>query len=106
VNPLFVVRAFLNGADGVLVSGCHPGDCHYTAGNFYARRRLEVLRELLDVMGIQPERFHYTWVSASEGQKWKQVVSDFTARIHELGPATSFSSCAAVAVETGMKTAI
>lgn len=101
VNPLFVVRAFLNGADGVLVSGCHPGDCHYTAGNYYARRRLEVLRELLDVMGINPERFHYTWVSASEGQKWKQVVSDLTARIHDLGPAASFSRCPAVTSGAG-----
>ncbi len=87
VDPLFVVRALLNGADGVLVSGCHPRDCHYSAGNFYARRRLEVLKEFLPVLGIDGNRFEYTWVSASEGQKWRDVVTIFTNRIHALGPA-------------------
>ena len=87
VNPLFVLKALMNGADGVLVSGCHPRDCHYSAGNFYARRRLEMLKQFLPVIGIDPRRFEYTWVSASEGQRWKEVVSNFTARIHELGEA-------------------
>ena len=87
VDPLFVLRALLNGADGVLVSGCHPRDCHYAAGNFYARRRLEVLKQFLPVLGIDGDRFAYTWVSASEGQKWQQVVTKFTEQIHKLGPA-------------------
>jgi len=87
VNPLFVLKALINGADGVLVSGCHPRDCHYSAGNYYARRRLEMLKQFLPVIGINPDRFEYTWVSASEGQRWKDVVTNFTNRIHALGPA-------------------
>ena len=87
IDPLFIVKALLNGADGVLVSGCHPRDCHYAAGNFYARRRLEVLKQFLPVLGIDERRFEYTWVSASEGQRWQQVVTVFTDRIHKLGPA-------------------
>ena len=90
IDPLFIVKALLNGADGVLVSGCHPRDCHYSAGNFYARRRLEVLKQCLPVLGIDDRRFEYTWVSASEGQRWQHVVTTFTNRIHELGPAPRF----------------
>ena len=73
IDPLFIVRALLNGADGVLVSGCHPRDCHYSAGNYYARRRLEVLKQFLPVLGIDERRFEYTWVSApkaSAGSMW------------------------------------
>ena len=91
VNPLFVLKALMNGADGVLVSGCHPRDCHYSAGNFYARRRLEILKEFLPIVGIDPARFEYTWVSASEGQRWKEVVTSFTERIHRLGPAPKWA---------------
>lgn len=87
VDPLFVAKAFANGADGVLVSGCHPRDCHYSDGNFYARRRLEMLKRFLPFIGIDEKRFHYTWISASEGQRWQKTVTDFTRRIHELGPA-------------------
>ncbi len=87
IDPLFILRALFNGADGVLVSGCHPNDCHYSEGNFYARRRLEVLKQFLPVLGIDDRRFEYTWVSASEGQRWKEVVTTFTERIHALGPA-------------------
>lgn len=90
VNPLFVLKALIEGADGVLVSGCHPKDCHYTSGNFYARRRLESLKEFIGIIGIDPRRFSYTWVSASEGQRWKEVVTKFTEEIHKLGPATKF----------------
>ena len=90
VNPLFPLKALLAGADGVLVSGCHPRDCHYSEGNFYARRRLELLKEFLPIVGIDPARFEYTWVSASEGQRWQQVVTAFTDRIHKLGPAPRF----------------
>ncbi|EFI34977.1 methyl-viologen-reducing hydrogenase delta subunit [Desulfonatronospira thiodismutans ASO3-1] len=92
INPLFIARALLNGADGVLVSGCHPRDCHYAEGNFYARRRLEMFQRLLSTMGIEPRRFEYTWVSASEGQRWQTVVTKFTEQIHELGPAPRFGA--------------
>jgi F420-non-reducing hydrogenase iron-sulfur subunit len=85
IDPLFIVKAFLGGADGVLVSGCHPRDCHYSSGNFYARRRLEVLKGMLPVLGIEAGRFEYTWVSASEGQRWQHVVTSFTEQIHALG---------------------
>ncbi|OIQ50509.1 Methyl-viologen-reducing hydrogenase, delta subunit [Pseudodesulfovibrio hydrargyri] len=87
IDPLFVLKSLVNGADGVLVSGCHPRDCHYSEGNFYARRRLEMLKRFLPILGIDERRFEYTWVSASEGQKWKTVVQTFTEHIHELGPA-------------------
>lgn len=86
MDPLFALKAFLGGVDGVLVSGCHPNDCHYAEGNFYARRRLEVLTRFLPVLGIDPKRFHYTWVSASEGARWQQVVTKFTEQVHEMGP--------------------
>ncbi|MDO5673569.1 MAG: hydrogenase iron-sulfur subunit [bacterium] len=95
IDPLFVARALLNGADGVLVSGCHPRDCHYAEGNFYARRRLEMLKRFLPITGIDERRFEYTWVSASEGQRWQHVVTEFTRRIHELGPAPSFNPSSA-----------
>ncbi len=90
VNPLFILKALMEGADGVLVSGCHPKDCHYTSGNFYARRRLETLKEFIGILGIDPRRFTYTWVSASEGQRWKEVVTKFTEEIHEIGAAKKF----------------
>ncbi len=87
IDPLFILRALINGADGVLVSGCHPGDCHYVEGNFHARRRLETLKRILPISGIDPERFKYTWVSASESGRWQETVREFTAKIHALGPA-------------------
>lgn len=90
-NPLFIAKALLNGADGVLVSGCHPRDCHYAEGNFYARRRLEVFKRLLPTLGIDPRRFEYTWVSASEGPRWQKVVREFTEQIHALGPNKYFA---------------
>ncbi len=84
VNPLFILKAFNLGADGVLVSGCHPNDCHYSEGNFYARRRLEFIKEFLPFMGIDKDRFAYQWVSASEGQKWQNVVINFVKRIEDI----------------------
>ncbi|GFH63212.1 MAG: NAD(P)H dehydrogenase subunit CD [Candidatus Desulfovibrio kirbyi] len=92
VDPIFIVKALLNGADGVLVSGCHPRDCHYSAGNFYARRRLEVLKQFLPVLGIDEARFEYTWVGASEAQLWQHVVTTFTNRVHALGKAPRFDA--------------
>ena len=94
IDPLFIVKSFFSGADGVLVSGCHPRDCHYAEGNFYARRRLEVLSRFLPTLGIHPDRFAYTWVSASEGQRWQKVVTKFTEQIHDLGPMTGLCGTA------------
>lgn len=86
VDPLFVMKAFERGADGVIVSGCHPGDCHYSTGNYYARRRFAIFRELLDFMGVDSRRLTMSWVSASQGGKWRDVVSETVARVKELGP--------------------
>ncbi|MBU4526680.1 MAG: hydrogenase iron-sulfur subunit [Desulfomicrobium sp.] len=106
IDPLFIVRSLMNGADGVLVSGCHPRDCHYAEGNFYARRRLEMLKRFLPITGIDARRFEYTWVSASEGQRWQHVVTEFTRRVHEFGPAPTFNPASeadwnALAVQAG-----
>ena len=86
VDPLLIVKSFQLGADGVLVAGCHPGDCHYTEGNFYARRRFAILRPFLDYLGIEKDRFWVEWVSASEGKRWSQVVASFTEELRKLGP--------------------
>ena len=86
VDPLLIVKSFQQGADGVLVAGCHPGDCHYTDGNYYARRRFALLRFFLDYIGIERERFRLEWVSASEGKRFSQVVSSFTNELLKLGP--------------------
>jgi coenzyme F420-reducing hydrogenase delta subunit len=86
ISPLFIIKAFERGADGVIVSGCHPGDCHYSTGNYYARRRFAVFGELLDFLGIDAGRVTFSWVSASEGTKWQQVVNDTAARVKALGP--------------------
>ena len=86
VDPTFIVKAFAMGADGVLVSGCHPGDCHYLEGNYKTMRRIPLLQMLLEQFGIEKERLRLTFVSASEGELWKQVVDDFTETIRNLGP--------------------
>ena len=90
VDPMFVLKSFERGADMVLVSGCHPGDCHYATGNYHARRKLPVFRELLSFMGIDPRRFKMSWVSAAEGAKWSSVVSEITEEAYQLGPFESF----------------
>ena len=95
IDPLFIIKAFERGADGVIVSGCHPADCHYTAGNYHARRRFAVAREIFDFMGIDPRRITPPWVSASEGGKWAEVVNDTTARVREIGPFTAYREMAA-----------
>ncbi len=87
VNPMFVSRALVEGADGVLISGCHPGECHYEKGNIIAKRRFELMHELLDFMGLDPGRFQVSWVSASEGVKFQDVVTRFVDQVKELGPA-------------------
>jgi coenzyme F420-reducing hydrogenase delta subunit len=86
VDPLLVVKSFQQGADGVLVAGCHPGDCHYSEGNYYARRRFGLLRPLLDFVGVEQERLRLEWVSSTEGKKFSQVVSSFQEELERLGP--------------------
>lgn len=87
VNPLHIVAALRQGADGVLVSGCHPGDCHYLAGNMYARRRFALLQRYLTYLGIEPGRVQFSWVSASEGGRFAEVVTRVTETVRALGPA-------------------
>ena len=84
-----IVKAFEIGADSVLVSGCHPGDCHYTSGNYHARRRWILFRELLQALGFDMERIHFTWISAAEGHKWQEVVKEITEKTRQMGPYTS-----------------
>jgi len=86
VSPSFVLKAFQMGADGVLITGCHPGDCHYIAGNLKCEKTMETTRKLIDVLGIGEERLRLEWVSASEGSKFADVVTDFTNHIRGLGP--------------------
>ncbi|MBI4862117.1 MAG: hydrogenase iron-sulfur subunit [Candidatus Riflebacteria bacterium] len=86
IDVTFVLKAFLEGADGVLVSGCHPGDCHYTAGNFRARRRWILFRDLLDTLGFDLRRFECAWISAAEGQKFARTIDTFTRSLDALGP--------------------
>ena len=90
VNPLFVAQVLRTGADGVLISGCHPGECHYMKGNFLARRRFLIMRNLLEFTGIDPQRIRMSWVSASEGKKFADVITEVTAEIKKLGPLESF----------------
>ena len=87
VNPLFILRALQNGADGVLVSGCHPGDCHYLSGNYAARRRFSVFSRLLEYVGIEEGRVHFSWVSAAEAGRFADVITEVTEEVRKLGPA-------------------
>ena len=86
VDPVMITAAFLRGADGVLIAGCHPGDCHYDKGNYYARRRFAVLKRIFETLGLEEERIRLSWVSASEGPRYADVIRDFTKKIKELGP--------------------
>jgi len=86
VDPEFVLRAFQKGADGVLVAGCHPADCHYIGGNYRTRRRMALLRMLIKQFGMDKDRLRLEWISAGEGEKFQQTIKDFTAKIQELGP--------------------
>lgn len=86
VDPGFILRALEMGADGVLVSGCHPGDCHYVDGNLKAEKRVENTRKLLDILGLEPERLRLEWISASEGTKFAEVIKDFTQQLRKMGP--------------------
>ena len=86
IDPTFVLDALCKGADGVLICGCHPGDCHYSEGNYKAMRRFVLLKRLLQAYGIDNERVRLEWVSASEGQRFADIVTDMTERVRALGP--------------------
>jgi len=86
VNPIFVLNALQEGMDGVIIGGCHPGECHYETGNYLARRRMTVLKKMLEYIGINPQRVQMTWVSASEGRKFAEVIKTATDEIKKLGP--------------------
>ena len=86
VDPKYVIKALLSGADAVLISGCHPGDCHYINGNYKARRRVKLLKEILPMFGIDERRLRLTWVGASEGNEFAATVNGLVSEIRELGP--------------------
>jgi coenzyme F420-reducing hydrogenase delta subunit len=86
VDPIIIYEAFLRGADGVFIGGCHPGDCHYQKGNYQAERKIKITKRILSKVGIEPGRLRLEWVSASEGGRFAQVMDEFKNQISELGP--------------------
>jgi coenzyme F420-reducing hydrogenase delta subunit len=92
VDPKYVIKALLSGADAVLISGCHPGDCHYINGNYKARRRVKLLQEILPRFGIEQERLKLTWIGASDGNEFAATINELTKRIRELGPSAAKST--------------
>ncbi|MDP2897979.1 MAG: hydrogenase iron-sulfur subunit [bacterium] len=86
VDPLYVLKSLLEGADGVLIGGCHPGDCHYTNGNYKARRRIAILKSILRQIGLEDERVVLRWISASEGKRFADTVTEMVGKLKELGP--------------------
>lgn len=86
VDPLFVITAFLRGADAVLIAGCHPGDCHYQEGNYYTRRRFALLNKVFEILGLESERLRLSWISASEGKRFANVITEYTEKIKKMGP--------------------
>lgn len=101
VDPQFVLEALARGADGVLIGGCHPGDCHYAEGNFKTLRRYQMLRRVLRAMGISEERIRLEWISASEGERVRMVINDLVERIRILGPLDLPGRLAACDAELG-----
>jgi F420-non-reducing hydrogenase iron-sulfur subunit len=91
VNPFYIIKVLQNGVDGVLVSGCHPGDCHYISGNLIARRKFALLKNFLEYIGIEPERVQFSWVSAAEGGRFVDIIEKVTEEIKKLGPIKKFS---------------
>ena len=91
INPFYIVKALQTGADGVLVSGCHPGECHYISGNLVARRKFAALKSFLSYIGMEGDRTMFTWVSASEGDRFAQVIRVVTAKVKALGPANKLT---------------
>ncbi|MEA1964135.1 MAG: hydrogenase iron-sulfur subunit [Candidatus Aerophobetes bacterium] len=86
VNPLFILKALQQGIDGVLVAGCHPGDCHYISGNYIARRKFAIIKNFLEYIGIEEDRVQFAWVSAAEGARFAQVIKEVTEKVKRLGP--------------------
>lgn len=86
VNTNFIIRAFQKGADGVVIAGCHPGDCHYSTGNYYTRRRFSIFINLLEYLGIEKERFKIDWISAAEANKFATVMNKVLENVYKLGP--------------------
>jgi F420-non-reducing hydrogenase iron-sulfur subunit len=86
IDHNLILSTFFRGADGILVAGCHPGDCHYGEGNYYARRRFALLKKVMETLDLEPDRLELRWVSAAEGNRYAEVVNSFTDRIRELGP--------------------
>ena len=86
IDPQFILTAFASGADGVLIGGCHPGDCHYSEGNYKTLRRVSLLKRMLVDLGIEEDRFRLEWISASEGDRVQKVVNDMVAKLRALGP--------------------
>ena len=86
VDNTYIVRALLNGADGVLIAGCHPGDCHYVSGNYKARRRITLLKDILDTLGLENDRVWLRWIGADEGKKFADTVTEMTDELKALGP--------------------
>jgi F420-non-reducing hydrogenase iron-sulfur subunit len=85
IEPVFILKALLDGADGVLIGGCAPGDCHYSKGNFYARRKIALAKTLAQSAGLDTDRIRLSWIPASEGPKFARVVNEFTEHIKKLG---------------------
>ena len=85
VDPLFILKAYLGGIDGVLLAGCHPGDCHYEKGNYYTRRRFALLKKIFEELDMEADRLLLSWISASEGPKYAKVATEFTEKIKKLG---------------------
>lgn len=86
VDPTYILKALLEGADGVFIGGCHPGDCHYLTGNYKARRKMVLMRSILETLGLEPERLWFRWISASEGQKFADTMTEISESIRALGP--------------------
>ena len=86
IEPLYVVKAFKEGADGVFIGGCHPGDCHYQNGNYKTQRRIVLLKRAISEIGLDPRRIRLEWVSAAEGQRFARIITEFTEEIKKLGP--------------------
>ncbi|MBW2060478.1 MAG: hydrogenase iron-sulfur subunit [Deltaproteobacteria bacterium] len=91
MSPKFILEAFRRGADGVWVSGCHPGDCHYLAGNYYARRKFALFNDLLSFVGLEPGRLHFSWISSAEGAKFARVATEVIKAVKAAGPNKRFA---------------
>jgi len=100
IDYMLILKAFQNGADGVIVSGCHPNDCHYTSGNFHARRRWIVFNELLELLGFDKRRLFFSWVSAAEGAKWANLVNEVVTEVRKLGPFTEYEELSKININS------